>query len=248
MKKKILECCVDSVESAVAAAKGGADRLEVCSGLVIGGLTPSMGLLTKMKEETGLRMHALIRPRFGDFCYTKWEAEVICRDICMAKEAGADGVVVGALLPSGDLDQKQMEMFVKAAGNLSVTLHRAFDVCRDPFRVMEQAKNLGVSIILTSGQEASCAQGAQLLKELEEQSGEGLEIMAGAGVGHQVIKELHKQTGIRCFHMSGKVTKDSRMIYRKAGVPMGLPSLSEFEIWQTEEENIRKARKVLDSL
>ncbi len=248
MKKYILESCVDSVESALAAAEGGADRLELCANLIIGGTTPSPALFEEIRKVSPIRIHALIRPRFGDFCYTDYEFAMIRREVAMYREMGAEGVVIGILNPDGSLNMEQMEILMEEAGGMSVTLHRAFDVCRDPFEALDQAKKLGIHTILTSGQKNSASAGRDLLKELTERAGDAIDIMAGGGVNAQVIRELAPYTGAHVFHMSGKITLDSRMEYRREGVNMGLPSLSEFEIWRTKAENIRAAREVLDSL
>ena len=149
--KGILECCVDSVESAIAAKSGGADRLELCQGLVIGGGTPGTALFQEIKNQMDIRIHALMRPRFGDFCYTRHEIDILCGDIRTFRKLGADAAVIGALKPDGTLDVEAMKRMNDAAGDMSITLHRAFDVCRDPFEALETAKELGVNTILTSG-------------------------------------------------------------------------------------------------
>ena len=143
MKKGLLECCVDSVESAVYAANGGADRLELCAGLVIGGITPTGALYKEIRKYTDIPIHALLRPRFGDFCYSEYEVSVIEEEIFRFKDLGVNGVVIGALLPDGSLDRKAMERWMEAAKGLSVTMHRAFDVAKDPMEVLEQAIDLG---------------------------------------------------------------------------------------------------------
>ena len=245
MGKSTLECSVDSAESAFAAIRGGADRLELCGGAVIGGVTPSPCLFEKIREENGIRMHVLIRPRFGDFCYTENEVDIMCREIRMFGKLGAEAVVIGALRPDGTLDTEAMKRMIEAAGDMEVVLHRAFDVAKDPFATMETAIELGMRTILTSGQACNCMAGKELLKELHQRAAGRIEILAGAGISAEVIAKLAPYTGITSFHMSGKVTLESRMEYRKQGVNMGLPSLSEFEIWQTDEENIRRARKIL---
>lgn len=242
----ILEACVDSVESALAAARGGASRLELCGSLIIGGVTPNPWLFQEIRKHTDIRIHVLIRPRFGDFCYTEEEFILIREAVKEFKKLGAEGVVIGCLKPDGTLNMEQMKILMEEAGDMSVTLHRAFDVCADPYETMEQAISLGIDTILTSGQKNVCALGADLLKELVEKSAGRLTIQAGSGVNAEVIREVHKKTGAAAFHMSGKKTLDSAMTYRKEGVNMGLPSLSEFEVWRTDEEEIRKARKVLD--
>lgn len=248
MKDFTLEVCVDSVESALAAWKGGASRLELCGNLVIGGTTPSPALYEGIRKHSDIRIHALVRPRFGDFCYTQEEFQVILREVQMYRSLGAEGVVVGVLQPDGSLDLERMKRLVEAAGDLSVTLHRAFDVCRNPERTLEEARRLGIATILTSGQRNTCLEGADLLAKLVKEAGDGLEILIGSGVNAQAIQTLQPRTGARAFHMSGKKTLDSAMTYRKQGVSMGLPSLGEYELWRTDEEEIRRAREVLEEL
>ena len=233
-----LEVCVDSTASALAAKRGGADRLELCADLVIGGTTPSLALLRQVKAETGLPVRALLRPRFGDFCYDRYELAQMEQSAAELVEAGADGIVYAAARRAA-----------AAAGRpVACTLHRAFDVCRDPFAALAAAKELGLATILTSGQAASAPQGAELLRQLVEAAGSDVEILVGAGVSAGNLPALAAQTGARAFHLSGKQVLDSRMTFRREGVPMGLPGFSEFELWQTSETNIRAARKALDAL
>ena len=244
MKDYILETCVDSVESAMAAAEGGADRLELCSNLIIGGTTPGPWLFEEIRKRSDIRIHALIRPRFGDFCYTDAEFSMIRNAVKDFRKMGAEGVVVGILKPDGTLNMEQMKELMDAAGDM----HRAFDVCADPIEAMEQAISLGIDTILTSGQKNTCLQGAELLKELETRSRGRITIQAGSGVGAEVIRQLYPLTGVRAYHMTGKRVIDSEMQFRKDGVNMGLPMLSEYEIWRTDVDNIRAAKKVLEEL
>ena len=242
-----LEVCVDSTASALAAKRGGADRLELCADLIIGGTTPSPALLRQVKAETGLPVRALIRPRFGDFCYTDEEFEIIRRDVKMFREAKADGVVIGILKPDGSLDVERMAILMEEAGPMSVTLHRAFDVCCDPYQALEQAKQLHIDTILTSGQKNTALEGKELLTELVQLAKGEIDILIGSGVKASVIELLAKLTGATSFHMSGKVTLDSPMTYRKQEVSMGLPLVSEYTLWQTSAEEIAKAKAVLTS-
>lgn len=248
MKDYLLEACVDSVESALAAERGGANRLELCANLMIGGTTPSPCLLREIRRVCGIRIHVLIRPRFGDFCYTDWEFSIMKEEVEMFRKLGADGVVIGILHPDGTLHTEQMKELIAAAGEMSVTLHRAFDVCADPYEALEQAKELGIHTILTSGQKENCIDGKELLGELVRRSDGKVEILAGSGVSSEIIEKLYPVVKTRSYHMSGKVTLDSRMSYRKEGVSMGLPMMSEFEIWQTSEAKIREAAEVLKRL
>ncbi|MGN0334687.1 MAG: copper homeostasis protein CutC [Lachnospiraceae bacterium] len=242
MKKNyILEVCADSVESAVAAQEGGADRIELCANLIIGGTTPTVSLFREVKKHTTIPVHVLIRPRFGDFLYSDYEYGQIKEDIRIFKELGADAVVIGCLKADGTLDMERMKEMVTLARPMKVTLHRAFDVCRDPWEALEQSISLGIDTILTSGQESSSLKGKELLKHLQEKAGDRIEILAGAGISAEVIRILIRETDLTSFHMSGKAVLDSNMSYRKEDVPMGLPGFSEFEVWRTDVKKISEA-------
>lgn len=243
--RKILEVCVDSVESAKNAAAGGADRLELCADLVVGGVTPSFALYERVREVVQIPVHVLLRPRFGDFLYGKEEFEVLKRQAQGFKAVGADALVIGCLTRSGELDMEQMGVLMEIAGDLPVTLHRAFDMCVDLEKALDAAGRLGVRTILTSGGHASALAGVEMLKRLQEKAGE-VEIMAGAGISANAIREIYQRTGITSYHMSGKKVVESAMEYRNPKVNMGLPQLSEYEIWQTDEEAVRRAKKVLE--
>lgn len=249
-KPFVLEVCVDSLESALAAKAGGATRLELCANLVIGGTTPSLALLRAVKGETGLPVHALLRPRSGDFLYTDREFSLLLEEGEALLDQGADALVCGCLTPQGDLDLPRMEQLAALAHSLGrrFTLHRAFDLCRDPFAALETCKALGVDTILTSGQAASCLEGAALLGELAGAAAP-VELLVGAGVDAAAIRALRRACPLfTSFHMSGKAVVESGMAYRKEGVPMGLPGLSEFEIWRTDEHKVRAAWEELNRL
>lgn len=244
-EKSILEVCVDSVESAIAAAEGGADRLELCANLLIGGTTPSVALFNEIRKVTDIPIRALIRPRFGDFCYTDYEFSIIREEVKTFKALGADGVVIGILTPDGSLDMQRMKVLMEEAKGIPVTLHRAFDVCANPYEALEQAKELGIDTILTSGQKNNCIEGKELLKELVGLAGEDINILIGSGVNAEVISELASYTKANHFHMSGKMNVESEMNYRKEDVAMGLPMMSEYIIWRTDKEAISDAKNVL---
>lgn len=241
----ILEVCVDSVESAVNAEIGGADRIELCGDLIVGGITPSLALYERIREKINIPIHVLLRPRFGDFLYSEEELEVL---ICQAKmfaEAGADNLVIGCLTPDGRLDLEVMKRIIDAADGIPINLHRAFDMCRDLDEALEDAKKLGVVSILTSGGCASAKEGAKELDELKKNAGD-IDIMAGAGMNAQNIKFMLNTTSLTSFHMSGKKTLESKMEYRNPKVNMGLPSLSEYEIIQTDVQEVRAAKLVMN--
>lgn len=244
----VLEVCVDSVESALAAKRGGATRLELCGNLVIGGTTPSLSLLQAVKEQTELPVHALLRPRFGDFLYTEQEYAIMRRDGELLLENGADALVSGFLRPDGYLDRFRVKALTELAHSAGkrFTLHRAFDVCSAPLEALEQCRELGVDTILTSGQGGNCLEGLELIEKLCKLA-RGVEILIGAGVDADAIRRVRQRIPqAESFHMSGKALVESGMSYRKEGVSMGLPSMSEFEIWRTDEGKVRAAWEALN--
>ena len=205
MNKPLIEACVDSYQSCVNATKGGADRLELCSHLIIGGCTPTLPVFKQVQRDCkGVKINVLIRPRFGDFLYTEDEIEAMCEDIATFRDLGANGVVIGALTPDGDLDIEVMKRMMACAGDMDVTLHRAFDMTRDPFKTLEEAIELGCKTILTSGQQSNVVEGKDLLKEVYEKAAGRIDIMAGCGVKKWNIQEIHDHTGIVVFHTTGR--------------------------------------------
>lgn len=247
MKRYFLEVCVDSVESAQAAWQGGANRLELCGDLLVGGVSPSP-YLAKAVLELGHPVHVLLRPRFGDFLYTPAEQRILEQEVTCFRELGADGIVIGALDADGNLDTQLLSRLISAAGSMKKTLHRAFDVCRDASAALEQAIELGFDTILTSGQCATAPEGAELLAKLHAQAAGRITIMAGSGVQAGNIAQLAQKTGLTTFHMSGKHRVDSPMRYRRPGVPMGLPMANEYDRFYTDPVQIQEARRILDSL
>ena len=247
--KKLLEVCVDSLASARAAIAGGADRLELCSALLAGGLTPSPELLRQIRRESSIPVRCLMRPRAGDFLYSQDEIDLLCAQINSLRQAGADGFVIGCLMAEGDLDRCAMQQLVNACGDCGLTLHRAIDVARDPLQTYRDAAALGIDTILTSGAAASCMEGQTVLGRLlvERDRTEGPEILIGAGVNADVIRTLTQTLpGARAFHMSGKIERESGMKFRREGVPMGLPGLDEWHSQQTDCSAVRAARAALD--
>ena len=248
MMNNILEVCVDSLASARAAQAGGADRLEFCSALAVGGLSPYPELLRQIKAECTLPVRCLMRPRAGDFLYTKEEIDLLCAQIETLRSAGADGFVIGALTADGTLDRPAMAQLLAACGDKPVTLHRCIDVSRDLAETYRTAAELGMDTVLTSGGAASCRQGTAALAELLRlrDSLQGPEVLIGAGVNAAVITELRAALpGARAFHMSGKKLVESGMAFRREGVPMGLPGLDEWHIPQTDAEAVHTAKATL---
>lgn len=247
MKNYILECCVDSLKSAMAAKEGGANRLELCANLIIGGTTPSLFLFKQVESLLGIKTNILIRPRFGDFLYSSYEKEEMLKEIASFQKAGANGAVVGALTRDGDLDIDFLKECKREAKGMEMTLHRAFDMCKDPFCALDKAKEIGISSILTSGQEKSALLGKQLIKKLVKESG-GITILVGGGINKDAIREIYLQSKATAYHMSGKRVRQSPMKFRQPKVSMGLEGISEYELWETDPLLLRQAKEELEKL
>lgn len=245
MKDFNLEICIDSTESALIAAENGATRLELCGHLMIGGVTPCVGLIEMVKGLVSIPAHAIIRPRFGDFVYSELEFEQMKRDIISCKEHLVDGLVLGMVTPEGDLDVERLKKLVELGEGMHLTLHRAFDVCRDPFKALEDAISLGFHTILTSGQKATAFEGRDLLKELIKVADGRIDIMPGAGVSSQNLEELLSATGAKSVHLSAKTLRPSASQYKNPEVYMGLPSIDESIIYETNGQEVQAARHIL---
>lgn len=245
---KLLEICVDSLASARAAIRGGADRLELCSALLAGGLTPYEGLLRQIRAESDIPIRCLMRPRPGDFLYTPEEIELMCVQIACLKAAGADGFVIGCLTANGDLDCDAMKPLMEACGSCGITLHRCIDVSRDPVETCRLAGRLGIDTVLTSGAAANCKAGQETIARLIalRDAENGPEVLIGAGVNASVIRHFRQNLpGAAAFHASCKTELESPMRFRREGVPMGLPGLDEWHIQQTSEDAVRATRNAL---
>ena len=242
MKEDLFEVCANSVESCIAAQAGGTDRVELCAGIPEGGTTPSYGDIVIAREVLQkTKLHVIIRPRGGDFLYSPIEQRIMLKDIDNARRLGADGVVLGCLTDDGEIDIPLMKQFMEAAQDISVTFHRAFDVCRNPQKALEDIISLGCDRILTSGQQATAELGIPLLKELQQQAAGRITLLAGCGVNETNIARIAQETGINEFHFSARETVASRMQYRKERVPMGATvQINEFERNVTTKERVKK--------
>jgi len=240
-KTPLFEVCVDSMESVREAVCGGADRLELCANLIIGGTTPSRCLIREAAK-MGIPVNVLIRPRFGDFLFTEEEKQEQLEQIAQLASLGASGAVVGALTADGALDAEFLAACRDAAKGLHLTLHRAFDVCADAEKALEQAIDLGFDTILTSGQKATAMEGAELIEKLVRQADGRIVIMPGSGINNGNIAALLEKTGARAVHLSAKKMVESAMAFRREGVPMGLPMMSEFVRFVADAEQIRACR------
>ena len=251
MKKKYLfEVCANSVESCLAAQAGGANRVELCAGIPEGGTTPPYGDISLAREMlTSTRLHVIIRPRGGDFLYSPLEQRIMLKDIENARKLGADGVVFGCLTPEGDVDLPLMEQLMQASDGMSVTFHRAFDVCRNPLKALEDIIALGCHRILTSGQQPTAEQGIPLLKELQEKAGGRITLLAGCGVNEGNIARIARETGIQEFHFSAREEVVSGMHYRNEAVSMGgTVHISEYARPVTTAQRVARTIQALTAL
>ncbi|NHQ83774.1 copper homeostasis protein CutC [Chromobacterium vaccinii] len=245
---KTLEICAGSLASCLAAQAGGADRVELCDNLGEGGTTPSYGALAMARGKLGIKLHAIIRPRGGDFLYSTLEFDAMAHDVEVCRSLGLDGVVLGLLTADGDVDAARTRELAALAGPMAVTFHRAFDLARDPRRALEDVIAAGCTRLLSSGQAPSAPQGAALLSSLREQAGARLTVMPGAGVRAGNIAELAAASGCVEFHASARGMAESGMRYRRGGVGMGVPGVDEYARQETSAALVRELRDALDRL
>jgi copper homeostasis protein len=197
-----VEICVDSVESAINSASGGAERVELCSALSEGGITPSSGLIREVRAAVPIQLFVIIRPRGGNFVYSDSELEVMRKDILAVKAMGVDGVVLGALTSDGEVDQLHTRELIQLARPLQVTFHRAFDVCRNMHRALEDVIATGADRILTSGGETDALSGMSTIAKLQQKAGQRIRIMAGGGIRASNVRRIALHAGIGELHTS----------------------------------------------
>lgn len=205
MSKILLECCVGSVESAVNAELGGAGRVELCSALELGGVTPSSAVIRLARERIGVPLFVLIRPRGGDFHYSPLEVEVMKTDIAAARDLGADGIVLGILREDGNVDVERTAELIEAAGGASITFHRAFDSTPDPLAALETLRELGVNRVLTTGGADRAEESLTGLEKLAEAAAGRIGILPGGGINHENCRRIIEQTGAREIHVGSAV-------------------------------------------
>jgi copper homeostasis protein len=202
MGNVLLEICCGSIDDAIQAEAGGADRVELCSALFLGGLTPSIGTIREAKRRLKIPVMVMVRPRGGGFCYTEAEMATMERDVEAAVDSGADGVVFGVLESGGKIDVRRTKRLRQLMGKRQAVFHRAFDVTPDPFKALEQLVDLGITRILTSGQKDSVPEGVELIAELAERAGKRIEILPGGGIRAFNVREVVERTGCRQVHMT----------------------------------------------
>jgi copper homeostasis protein len=235
----LLEVCVSSAESAVAAERGGAARVELVSDLLEGGITPSAGLIGRVRERIRIRLQVIIRPRGGDFCYGGDEFAVMEADVLGARKLGADGVVLGLLHPDGRVDVERTRRLVELARPLKVTFHRAFDMAADLPRALEEVIATGADRLLTSGGERSAADGADTIRALISASRSRIVIMAGGGIRAANARSIVERTGVRELHAGLEEATASPMVHRNDRLAMGAAKDREFQRFLVREETVR---------
>ena len=213
-----VEICIDSVESAIAAGRGGAKRVELCSALSEGGITPSAGLISAVRKKIDIELFVIIRPRGGDFIYSDTEIDVMARDIREAKAREVDGIVLGLLTQSNEVDIKRTRDLIDLARPLGVTFHRAFDVCIDLGQALEDVIASGADRILTSGGAPDAMQGIENLAQLQSKAGKRISIMAGGGIRPSNVRTLALKTGVGEVHSSLSRSADDSVELGSRGI------------------------------
>jgi copper homeostasis protein len=235
-----IEVCIDNIESLHNAISGGATRIELCSSLALGGLTPSYGFMQQAVRLSAIPVYAMIRPRQGDFLYSEEEIEIMRQDIEAAHQAGLNGVVLGVLTHDGDIHlpfASALCEFAHALG-LGITFHRAFDQCRNAEQALDDVISLGCERILTSGLAPTAPQGIEVIKSLVKQANGRISIMAGAGVNAENVRVLVEKTHVQEVHLSGKSTRRSHMSFIARESKMGANDVDDFAIPVTSSQAI----------
>jgi copper homeostasis protein len=237
-EKVILEICADSVESAVAAERGGARRIELCSSLIEGGITPSAGLISAVRNRLSIDVCVMVRPRGGDFCYSREEFEIMEQDVLTAKQLGGDGIVFGILQEDGDVDVSRTRHLIEIARPLKTTFHRAFDMSRDLSKSLADLIEAGADRVLTSGREQNVEDALSVVASLVEAAAGRIAIMAGGGISESNVHRIIHETGVREIHASIRVHVPSPMRYRNERISMGLARGREYQRVTVLEEKV----------
>lgn len=245
--ESLLEICTDSADAALAAESAGADRIELCCAIESGGLSPSYGCIKRCLELLKIPLHVLIRPRGGDFCYSENEFLQMMDDIDICKAAGAQGIVSGVLNPDGSVDTRRTELLVKHAEPLSFTFHRAFDLCLDPYRALEDIIRCGATRLLSSGMQVSAKEGLALLRELVALARNRIIIMPGAGINAQSIGKLLDQNVFTEFHMTARLFDPAGSSTRIQTELTGRDPIAQEGFWLTDIHKINSVKQRMNS-
>lgn len=219
--KLLIEVCCGSTDDTIEAEKGGAARVELNSALFLGGLTPSLGSIIETKKRLSIPVIVMIRPRAGGFCYTEGEMAVMLHDARLAIEHGADGLAFGILTQDGSIDADRCRQIVELVGAKDAVFHRAFDVTPDPLDALDQLVELGFTRILTSGQQKSVPEGAELIKKLIDYAGDRIEILPGGGIRRHNILAIVEQTAARQVHLSAFEQRSDRSVQNRPEITFG---------------------------
>lgn len=247
MSNVLLEIGVATLDDALAAQAGGADRLELNAALAVGGLTPSLGTLVAVKAAVRLPVMVMIRPRLAGFAYSAGDLTVMQRDLDLALAHGADGIVFGILAADGKIDVPRCRQLVRQAGDCAVVFHRAFDVTADPAATLEQLVDLGVRRIMTSGQELIALDGAELLAQLIDQAGNRIEILAAGGIRAAHVAELRRRTGCTQIHAAPRKSCRDPSVCSRPGISFGTLRLPEDAYDATDKEAVARLRRAADA-
>jgi copper homeostasis protein len=247
MKNPIaLEICLESVDSVIASDLGGAQRVELCANLLEGGTTPSAGAIRAARENAKIAINVMIRPRGGDFLYTDAEFASMQHDIRIAKELGADGIVLGLLRPDGTVDVERTRQLVELAKPLPVTFHRAIDVSRDLLEALEDVISAGAARVLTSGGQPSVVDGAAMVARMVEVAKNRIIVMPGCGIRPDNVLSILETTGAREVHIALQEEMPSGMKFRKAEIPMGGVDGREYVRFVTPQDAVRNVVEILN--
>lgn len=242
-----LEICCFSLQSALNAQEGGANRIELCDNMFEGGTTPSFGLMKQVREKLTIDVNVIIRPRGGDFLYTSDEFSIMENDILKCKEIGVDGVVFGILLENGEIDRKRALELVKLANPMSVTFHRAIDMSNNLLLALKALIEIGVDRVLTSGGKQTAWKGKDMIRDMVNSSNGLIKIMAGSGVNENNIVKLCDYTNAHEFHFSAKQLIKGRMKYKNPEINMGgLKGIPEYDYYEADINKIKRVTQILN--
>lgn len=233
-----IEVCIDNIESLSIATNAGAKRIELCSSLILGGLTPSAGFIKQAVKHSNVPVYAMVRARAGDFVFNDQEIKIMLDDIAYMQAQGISGIVIGALTATGSLNLNAIKRFICAANGMGVTFHRAFDLCHNPQDSLEQLIDLGCERILTSGLKATAEAGIEMISSLVIQANKRISIMPGCGVNVLNAAKIITQTGANEIHLSGKTTRPSLFI-ANSGVKMGNNAQDDAKVDITDFDKVR---------
>jgi copper homeostasis protein len=236
----VVEACVDAIDAALEAERGGAGRLELCGELLQGGVTPSAGLTAAVRDRVDIPLFVLVRPRTGDFLYTDDELDVMQRDIEQMKALGVDGIAIGALTAEGDVDEALMRSLIALARPMSVTFHRAFDLARDQDTALESLVALGVDRVLTSGGAATAMEGAASITRMVQRAGDRMIVMAGGSITRANVAEVIAASGVREVHVRGAARVESAMTHRRDGVGVSRAGAGDYDRSVARTDEIRR--------